>query len=76
MKTPKRRRPRCTIGVQCRKHCDQVHGLEAEELRKGVEKIIGEYTDVENDDITQALQRLLDTTDARDSLAFLEATQP
>lgn len=57
----------CVIGKRCAKHMDSVHGHEAEELRSGIEKII------ESGDVTvYELQRLLDDTDARDSLAFLE----
>lgn len=54
--------------VFCPEH-NFVHGAEAEELRKGVEKLLTDGADVSFID----LQRLLDRVDARDSLAFLEA---
>ncbi|MBI4020713.1 MAG: hypothetical protein HY369_00555 [Candidatus Aenigmarchaeota archaeon] len=54
----------------CHEH-NFTHGAEAEELRQGIERLIS------NAGIrvtTSALQRLLDRVDARDSLAFREAT--
>jgi phosphopantothenoylcysteine synthetase/decarboxylase len=45
-------------------------GREAEELRKGIEKILEE--DVGDGPDRLELQRLLDRVDARDSLAYLE----
>ena len=45
------------------------HGAEAEDLRKGIEGLLSDGTDVSFID----LQRLLDRVDARDSLAFQEA---
>ena len=69
----------CVVGVTCDRHGGAVHGREAEELRKGIERIFLEYDDVmhqpdEVNDMRAALRRLLDEVDARDSLAFLEAT--
>jgi hypothetical protein len=69
----------CIVGVSCDRHGGAVHGHEAEELRKGIERIFLEYDDVmhqpdEVNDMRAALRRLLDEIDARDSLAFLEAT--
>lgn len=55
-----------------------VHGREAEELRKGIEKILADYPEEPEDgrytyyDHREALRRLLDEVDARDSLAFSE----
>lgn len=61
-----------------------MHGAEAEQLRSGIEAIMVEIEDGEDEDsisrlraigsgLKHDLQRLLDKTDARDSLAFLEA---
>lgn len=61
----------CVIGGQeCPKH-GHAHGREAEELRGGVERLmaLADHGDVSSTD----LQTLLDRTDARDSLAYLEA---
>ncbi len=52
----------------CSFHRGAVHGSEAEELRSGIEALI--KTDLRVDSHT--LQRLLDSVDARDSLAYLE----
>lgn len=51
-----------------------IHGKEAEELRKGIENIIrkGEWRQ-NTHDVLCSLQKLLDTVDARDSLAWLES---
>lgn len=62
----------CVIGIACERHGGAVHGREAEELRAGVERIIGQDFDAE--DLRDDLRRMLDEVDARDSLAFLEAT--
>jgi hypothetical protein len=62
----------CVVGVACERHGGAVHGREAEELRAGVERIIGQDFDVES--VRDDLRQLLDDVDARDSLAFLEAT--
>jgi len=67
----------------CPVHEGQVHGGEAEELRSGIEKVLeglrGEDPDWGTDtveQVAQRLERLLDGTDARDSLAHLEAKGP
>lgn len=67
--------PKCTVYRQrCNAHhC--IHGGEAEELRSAIEKLIEEAHE-DGDEFrisTGRLQRLLDSVDARDSLAFLEA---
>lgn len=49
--------------------CPQ-RGKEAEELRKGIEELLAEYSSGLVD--ADALQRLLDDVDARDSLAHLQ----
>jgi hypothetical protein len=71
----------CLIGVACETHGGEIHGREAEELRAGVEQIINTVAHVHDDDalfdlgeIRRALIALLDRVDARDSLAFREAT--
>lgn len=71
----------CLIGVACDKHGGEIHGREAEELRAGVEQIINTVAQVHDDDslfglgeTRRALIVLLDRVDARDSLAFREAT--
>lgn len=61
----------------CSVHADAVHGGEAEELRKGIEKLEERYRrsadiTIEIDVVADALRRLLDDVDARDSLAYLE----
>lgn len=61
----------------CPVHSNQLHGKEAEELRCGVEKAVEEYwaNDVDRSagrTLCRALVRLLRTTDARDSLAYIE----
>lgn len=58
----------------CPVHAGEVHGGEANELRKGIEKLI-EGVDVschEMAEFKDSLVRLLDRIDARDSLAHLE----
>ena len=64
-------------GSPCDKHAGQIHGQEAEELRRGIERILETFYDDEaaEVDIDTLLRRLLDETDASDSLAFLE-TKP
>lgn len=60
----------CTMG---REHCPVhgfVHGKEAEELRKGIERAAAASDGKVS---TRALFALLDRIDARDSLAYLEA---
>jgi hypothetical protein len=74
---------RCTIGVPCDRHGGAVHGQEAEELRAGVEQILKNTSDVRDNEAAfvlaeqrKALIFLLDRINARDSFAFLEATDP
>lgn len=55
-------KPDCVIGVYCQRH-GFIHGQEAEELRERLEEL-GD----------KAVNRVLDEVDARDSLAYLEAT--
>jgi hypothetical protein len=57
---------KCVVGLPCKRH----GGAVAEELRRGIEKILAD----DLDDHPFALRELLDETDARDSLAFLEAS--
>lgn len=70
----------CVIGLPCEKHGGAVHGREAEELRKGIELLLVEHGTIDSVDayeyaeLRRDLIRLLDRIDARDSLAFLEAT--
>jgi hypothetical protein len=58
----------CVMGKPCKEHDGVVHGAEAEELRAGLEKLVAEGFVTE-----RAVTSLLDSIDARDSLAFLEA---
>lgn len=54
-----------------------VPGKEAEELRQGIERLIADIAvDADPEDIAADLQRLLDETDARDALAYLEGQAP
>ncbi len=71
----------CVVGLPCDRHGGVVHGQEAEELRAGVERILHATVDVIEDDssfvlsqLRRSLVFLLDHVDARDSLAFREAT--
>ena len=70
----------CVVGRACVKHGGAVHGREAEELRAGVERLLGNSADGDDEahialeELHKALFFLLDHVDARDSLAFLEAT--
>jgi len=73
----------CVVGFPCDRHGGAVHGQEAEELRAGVEQILGNTEDVSAEyaedvlrKMRKALTFLLDHVDARDSLAFREATDP
>lgn len=59
----------CVIGEYCTNH-DFIHGMEAEELRAGIELIIEENSSRTCHEVR--LRRLLDAVDARDSLAFIE----
>jgi hypothetical protein len=58
----------------CRRHANQKHGAEAEELRRGIERVLKtvEYA-AGYQGIRASLQTLLDAVDARDSLAYLES---
>lgn len=68
----------CRMGVPCETHSGITHGLEAETLRNGLEKLIATGGDraerVLGDGCVclETLQKLLDDTDAGDSLACLE----
>lgn len=65
---------RCSVkGKPCLEH-GFIHGGEAEELRAGIEAILRKWCD--DEDAYDALSKLLDDVDARDSLAFREATDP
>ena len=73
----------CVVGVWCERHGGAVHCQEAEELRAGVEQILRNTADVDDDaapDVLRSLRKslifLLDHIDARDSLSFREATDP
>ncbi len=64
----------------CHRHADRKHGAEAEELRRGVERLLDQVRHVEGHDarvvlidFRRGIQSLLDRVDARDSLAFLES---
>jgi len=67
---------RCPADRYCSKH-RFVHGGEAEELRKGIERLIVDADDTKHRlgavVRTSRLMLLLDEVDARDSLAYLEA---
>lgn len=54
--------------ARCPVHGMERHGLEAEELRQGIEQIMTTMSDRS----ANRLQELLDKVDARDSLAFLD----
>lgn len=60
----------------CTVHGDVAHGGEAEELRKGIERLIEQDYDacggLGDEQLVGRLQRLLDDVDARDSLAWGE----
>jgi hypothetical protein len=73
----------CVVGLPCARHGGAVHGQEAEELRAGVEQILRNTDGVREDEaafvlpeLRKSLLFLLDHVDARDSLAFREATDP
>jgi hypothetical protein len=57
--------------TECPVHGNAVHGKEAEELRAGIELILGDMPE-DTEDLQAALQGLIDHTDARDSLVFTE----
>ena len=58
------------LSTYCEVH-DFTHGAEAEELRKGIEWVLQNTADY--DEMSEALNALLDRVDARDSLAWIEA---
>jgi len=70
---------KCPIRGECPRH-GFVHGREAEELRAGIEEILRGWRASDNDrsldELLSHLQGLLDDTDARDSLAFIEQNDP
>lgn len=73
----------CVVGVPCARHGGEVHGQEAEELRAGVEQVLRNVGGVSPEEaavvlggVRKSLIFLLDRIDARDSLAFREATDP
>jgi hypothetical protein len=55
----------CRIGVYCRSH-GFIHGAEAEELRERLEDLLR----TDGADRSDGIRRILDTVDARDSLAW------
>ncbi len=66
---------RCAYqGKKCPEHL-VVHGAEAEELRAGIEKLLAKPGPATVRQWRLDLIDLLDTTDARDSLAYVEALQ-
>lgn len=60
----------------CPVHDDQHHGREAEELRQGIDRVIaehgGNWSRDGAEEMADALSMMLDSVDARDSLAWLE----
>jgi hypothetical protein len=69
----------CVIGKYCETH-DFIHGGEAEQLRQRIEKLITSLEDLEDTDgivdadlLVMDLRAILDSVDARDAAAFLEA---
>ena len=60
-------------GSPCEAHAGAIHGREAEKLRSGIEKIL--QSGLSGLRIRTQLQKLLDDTDARDSLAFVEVEE-
>jgi hypothetical protein len=59
---------KCTVyGSYCDNHGFQ-HGAEAEELREGIQKLIDQHP---RKVPVGALERLLESVDARDSIAYL-----
>lgn len=59
------------LSTVCTVHAAQTHGAEAEELRKGIERILY-IADSNSCYIEEDLRVLLDTVDSGDSLAFVE----
>jgi len=83
MKTkPKARKliaiPTCRINGRKCPECGIVHGREAEELRCAFEAVIQEwgarFDPLDPRDAAERIQKILDDTDARDALAYVEAT--
>lgn len=73
----------CVFGLPCTRHNGVVHGAEAEELRRGIEKILRDFDTSELRDpprvesaMLRELEQLLVEVDARDSLAFVERNSP
>jgi hypothetical protein len=65
---PRRKRRPCIMGKRCAEHGGEVHGREAEELRRALEALL------RSGDVTEtSVMRILERVDARDSLAYLEA---
>lgn len=70
-------KPPCVIGKLCAEH-QFVHGAEAEQLRAKAEEFIARLNSAEAREgidsqvVADDLQDLLDSVDARDSLAFVE----
>ena len=57
----------------CPVHRGEIHGGEAEELRKGIEHFLANPDDYEmSDELERELRVLIDDVDARDSLGHLE----
>lgn len=76
---PDKSKERCPIrGRYCSEH-GFVHGHEAEALRSGIENLMVTKSEPTRDHGFAVnvvdLQKLLDSVDARDSLAFVEARQ-
>ena len=64
------------VNRRCEEH-EFIHGAEAEELRSGIEKVIGLANHgLDYDELVGELRNLLDKVDARDSLAFVEKRPP
>ena len=65
---------------ECPVHSFAKHGKEAEELRDGIDDIIGDLESNEDDmvsvsDVAGLLRKLLEQVDSRDSLAYLESAR-
>lgn len=60
----------CIIGKFCARH-EFVHGAEAEELRKKLER----FADTDETGDANWARRILDETDARDSCAWVEVNK-
>jgi hypothetical protein len=66
----------CRINGRRCPECEYVHGREAEELRRAIEKYIDRLdwsTHYESGIIRNALMHILDNVDARDALAYVNA---